>query len=98
MRTLRVYVSDSVTRDRVEKVCEKLAGTPAKSSRVWCIQHENLTQAQGYAINDLLQEGRRITDINFEAVQYRVQKNREAYHAMKGQIEEAKRQIHARRD
>lgn len=77
MRTLKVHVQDSVTRDRVERICERLAGSPARSTRVWEITHPNLTQAQGYAIKDLLNEGRRITDINYEAVEMQVTRNRE---------------------
>jgi len=81
MKTLRLYVNDSVTRDRIEKVCHRLCGTPATSSRVWKVEHSELTQAQGYAIKDLLEEGRTVPNINWEAVQMRVSRLRDAYHA-----------------
>ena len=83
MKTLRLYVNDSVTRDRIEKVCHRRTDTPAHSSRVWKVEHEGLTQAQGYAIKDLLEEGRTVPSINWEAIQVRVARSREAFHAAK---------------
>lgn len=88
MRSLKLYVTDSVTRDRLEKVCHRLTGTPANSTRVWMVSHPHLTQDQGFAIKSLLEEGRTVPTINFEAVQMRSERLRREYNEQKNRFNE----------
>jgi hypothetical protein len=95
MRTLKLYVSDSVTRDRIEKIAYRLTGQPAQSTRVWMVTHDEISYAEGHAIKSLLEDGRHVPDVNWEAVRMRTARLNAEFHARRQEYQTA---VHSARE